>query len=171
MNACMHTGVCSLVCVCFVAGWVWELFVKAVCVCVCVCVYYCVNLWANNVCVHINVCMHFFPLLCFPLSPFMACKCLPPHQKELLTVCVCVFNAHAYARLSLRLDLCAAYVCVWLHKATAHVCHSVWVVWVLSFTRPVYICVYLCVCVSVCERVGGMCTEVEMSGCLFFFSD
>lgn len=49
VNACMHTGV--YVCVCFVAGCVWELFVKALCVCICGrsamrgCVF--------NVCVHV----------------------------------------------------------------------------------------------------------------------
>lgn len=69
------------------------------------------------------------------------------------TVCVCVCNAHAYARLGLRLDLCAAYVCVWLHAATAHVCHCVWVVWVLGSARSVcvYVCVSECVCVCVSE--------------------
>lgn len=36
-------------------------------------------------------------------------------------VCVRVCIVHANARVGLRLDLCAAYVCVWLHTDTAHV--------------------------------------------------
>ncbi len=72
---------------------------------------------------------------------------------ERVCVCVCVCNAHAYARLGLRLDLCAAYVCVWLHVATAHVCHCVGGLG--AQLCKVCICMCVCVCVCVCVRVSG----------------
>lgn len=87
----------------------------------------------------------FFPLLSLPsisiYGMLMSASSLErAFDSGTVNVRASVCSAHAYARLGLRLDLCAAYVCVWLHTATAHVCHCVWVVWVLSSARSVYVC-------------------------------
>lgn len=86
---------------------------------------------AFNVCVNINVCMQ-LPSLHLHLWHVNVCL---HTASDTRTVSVSVWIAHVCARLAplllppllllRRLDLCAAYVFVWLHVETAHVCHCV----------------------------------------------
>lgn len=85
----------------------------------------------------------------------------PERRKERKTARVCF--AQTCARLGLRLDLCAAYVCVWLHTVTAHVCDCVG-----GLGAQLHkVCIYLWVCVK--EWV--VCTQrFRWVAIWFFFS-